>query len=239
MRLGKDSSDHWRIGHDATDGLYMSGVCAGVVNGCNYPRPLAAGKLWGAQDSTKAWVWRINEATGIPEFPLATKRPRKWVSVPAAALSRVDGAQCVQSEQQINSGPTVYVMRCADNAAGVFEFAVNFYGAKWDGSALKLRLFGTHGTTESITWASDVKAMCRGLGDVVNNTWSATVNVDVTITTAFARVASGEVDLTPNGTCAADDKVYFHGVIDATAMSANAATFNVEEIQIGYLVSGE
>lgn len=231
--------DNANSGHSFYDDVSLGPIqapfCGGVENDCDKKVKLNSGKIWCVTDASGNCLLQVAQ-TGAVTFANNGK-PTKAFLVQAKSL-REDAAQCVISDHTLGSGPSLLTMRCADSASGTFQWDIDFFGQKWDGGALTIYIRGTHGTTETITWASDVKAQCRSIADAVNNTWSSTVNVDVAITTANIRATSSGVSLTPNGTCAADDKVYFHATIDNTTMSANAANFDVEEIIVAFVTTG-
>jgi hypothetical protein len=74
LKVGKDTSNYWALYHDATDGLQLIGVCAGVANGCNYVRKLASGKYVEWLNSVGVSIGRLTETTGAwTNFTLDTE----------------------------------------------------------------------------------------------------------------------------------------------------------------------
>ena len=63
LGIGKDTSNYWALYHDATDGLQIICVVAGVANECNYIRKLAAGKNFQIQNSSGTAFFTADEAT--------------------------------------------------------------------------------------------------------------------------------------------------------------------------------
>lgn len=58
------STNYWAGGYDATDGLFLYGVCAGVVNGCDYVRKLNAGKVFELRTAANAPGFTFTNDTG-------------------------------------------------------------------------------------------------------------------------------------------------------------------------------
>lgn len=168
---------------------------------------------------------------------LGPAKPRKSVYFPALALE-VDGTNCVYAAAlQLNSGPQVTPLRCADSASSVFEGNISMLGSGWDGGPLRFSLHVHHGTTESIVFAGDWSAMCRGDSDGINNTWGTPVQGDVSIDTAHDLEQQMSADVTPNGTCAPGDHIFFRFVVDDVTFPANAANVNVLGVSMHFLQS--
>jgi hypothetical protein len=136
-----------------------------------------------------------------------------------------DGTNCVASSNQLNGGPTITTIGCADSSSSVMQGSTIMPDG-WDGGTVDLEIFVFHGTTETITFAGDFDAMCRGVGDVVNSTWGTAVAADVSITTAN-QLESAAATVTPNGTCAAGDQLFWRYTVDDVTFSANAANSEV------------
>lgn len=64
FKVGKDTSNYWALYHDVTDGLQFVGVCAGVVNDCNYTRKLNSGKFFSIKNSAGTEILTVTESTG-------------------------------------------------------------------------------------------------------------------------------------------------------------------------------
>jgi hypothetical protein len=136
-----------------------------------------------------------------------------------------DGTNCADpTKQTLNSGPIGYFFSCADSDSSIFYGQVILPVALAT-VTFKLSLF--HGTTESITFAGDFSAECRGAGTAINNTWGTVQAADVAITTANQVAEAITSALTPNGTCSVGSMLFWRYVVDATNFSPNAVNSKV------------
>jgi hypothetical protein len=161
-------------------------------------------------------------------------KPTKAIYFPAGALS-TDGTNCGEiTEQTLNSGPKVWAFSCADSNSSMFFGSVSMLRTGWDAGPVQFTLHLFHSTTESITFAGDFSAQCRGDSDPINNTWGTGVAADVAITTANDTERQTTGDVTPDGTCAVGDLLIWRYVVDATNFSANAANAKVIGVTLTY-----
>lgn len=137
-----------------------------------------------------------------------------------------DGTFCADpTKQTLNSGPTLYTFSCADNNSSIFYGQVQLT-RDITTAVFTLTLF--HAASESITFAGDFSAMCRGDNTVINSTWGTAVAADVAlVTTANQTQAQSTTSVTPNGTCTSGAILYWRYVVDAANFSANAANSKV------------
>jgi hypothetical protein len=116
----------------------------------------------------------------------------------------------------------------------MFFGSVSMLRTGWDAGPVQFTLHLFHSTTESITFAGDFSAQCRGDSDPINNTWGTGVAADVAITTANDTERQTTGDVTPDGTCAVGDLLIWRYVVDATNFSANAANAKVIGVTLTY-----
>lgn len=145
-------------------------------------------------------------------------------------LLSTDGTQCSNpAEVTLNSGPKQFTISCAKNSAAVIYGNMRMPGAEstdtlaWDGGTVTFQLDVFHTTTETITWAGDISAQCRATGEQPSGTWGTAVQADVSITTANNIASATTAAVTPTGTCAAGDVLWWRWVIDEPNFSTNAA----------------
>ena len=152
---------------------------------------------------------------------------------PAGAMS-ADGTQCADpAEVTLNSGPKQYTVSCTDNASSVV-YGQTIMPDGWDAGTVVFEITVWHGTTESITYAGDFSAQCRGDSETVSSTWGTVQSADVSITTANDIEMETTSALTPAGTCAAGDHLWWRWVMDAVASDANAANTDILGVKMEY-----
>jgi hypothetical protein len=152
---------------------------------------------------------------------------------PAGSLSS-DGTNCTDpAEVTLNSGPKLYTISCADNAASIVYGSVVMPDA-WDAGTVTFEITAWHGTTETITFAGDFSAQCRAAGEVPSSTWGTAVAADVSITTANQIEMATTAAVTAAGTCAAGDALFWRWVMDATTCPANCANTDIVGVKMEY-----
>lgn len=231
LRIGNGSS-YYCIFHDAADGLRITTV------------PVADLKLW-IPTNQNIVIWDEEGAAAIETIDpdAATKkgiytygtnyRPLGTIYFDAGSIT-VDGTNCTApTEQALNSAEKTWAFGCADSNSSIFSGKVRM-PAKWDGGTLLFTLSLFHGTTETITFAGDFSASCRGAGDTINSTYGTGVAADVSITTANQVAEATSAAVTPNGTCAGGKFLLWRYVVDATNFSANAANSKILSVSIAF-----
>jgi len=129
-------------------------------------------------------------------------------------------------EATINSGPIVHSIICTDAATSVIDGSVTMPDG-YDGGTVTFELTHLQSAAETLIFNSDIKAMCRGVTDTVNNTWGDAVPIDdgeVTGSNGIDHTSSAAV--TPNGTCAAGDTLFWKLTISADS-TVTFATHNI------------
>lgn len=162
-------------------------------------------------------------------------KPRKTVAFNAVSLS-TDGTNCADpSEQTINSGPKVFTIRCTD-AAGVIHGAI-LMPDSWDGGSLTFTIYATHGTTESIGTDGDVAASCRADSGAISSTYGTAIALDIDVTTANDVEMATSAAVTPNGSCAGGNWLYWKWTKDAAGSDANSANTDILGFNLEYTVA--
>ena len=163
-------------------------------------------------------------------------QPKKTAYWDAGAIN-VDGTNCAApTEQALNSAEKTWAFSCADSNSSIFSGKVRMPAA-WDGGTVTFTLSLFHGTSETITFAGDFSAQCRGAGDAINSTYGTVQAADVSITTANQIAEATTAALTPNGTCAGNKFLLWRYVVDAANFSANAANSKVLGVSMVYSIT--
>lgn len=162
-------------------------------------------------------------------------KPKKTIWFPAGALS-VDATNCAApSERTINSGPKMWTIRCTD-AAGVIHGSIQMPDA-WDGGTVTFTIVVTHGTTESIGTDGDVAMACRADSGSIDSTYGSAIALDVDVTTANDVEIATSAAVTPNGSCAGGDFIYWKWTKDAAGSDANSANTDIIGFKMEYSVT--
>lgn len=161
-------------------------------------------------------------------------RPLKSVWIGAGALYG-DGTQCPErpTAVTINSGPKIPTFICTDNNASRLTGMLRMPG-DWDGGTITITHSYIQTAADTGILNGDVAAQCRGAGETVSATWGTEVAIDdaaVTGTNTNDLTTSGAV--TPAGTCAAGDMLYFYYDL-ATETTTAVATLHHLGFHITY-----
>lgn len=146
-----------------------------------------------------------------------------------------DGTQCADpAKVTINSGPAQYTIICADNDASTMYGHIVMPDS-WDGGTVTLELEYLQTAADTNVLNADVCMQCRGAGETVNSTWGTEVAIDdaaVSGSNIVDHTTSGAV--TPNGTCAAGDTLYWRVQLDATGTTTAVATLHFLGAKVEY-----
>lgn len=154
-------------------------------------------------------------------------RPLKSFWIGAGALDG-DGTNCPArpTAVTINSGPKLPTFICADSSSSIL------YGSfrlpdDWDGGTLTFQHVYIQTAADTNAVNGDVSAQCRGNGETVSSTWGTAIAIDdAAVTGSNANDMTTSAAVTPAGTCAAGDMVYFRYVLDATGTTTATATLH-------------
>lgn len=152
----------------------------------------------------------------------------------AAWSLNADGTQCAApTAVTLNSGPIVGSIVCADNAASAFYGDMGLPD-NYDGGTITVKLHA-HRATGSGTLTFNFSAQCRGADEVPSSTWGSAVAVSITFDLANELEQVESAAITPAGTCAAGDHLFFRAVMNATA--TDVADANIVGVSVGFAVS--
>ena len=145
-----------------------------------------------------------------------------------------DGTQCANpAKTTINSGPTLYTVLCADNAASIVYGEAKMPEG-WNGGTIEFEMQAVQTAADTGILDFDFSAQCRGDGDSVNSAWGTAQNVSITFTTQYDEEQDKTAAVTPNGSCVSGDTVYWRAVMDATATTTAVATAHIKGISMEY-----
>jgi len=138
-----------------------------------------------------------------------------------------DGTQCADpTEVTINSGPKMFTIICADNdASTIYGHVVMPDG--WDGGTVTFELSAIQTAADTNNLNADISAQCRGSGETVSNTWGTEIAMDTAMTGSNAVDTVTSAAVTPAGTCAAGDNLWWRWQMDATGTDTAVATLHM------------
>lgn len=152
----------------------------------------------------------------------------------AGALS-TDGTQCTDpAERTVNSGPKTWAVNCADNAGSILYGSVTMPDS-YNGGTVTFELVAENeNATPSGNLDMDFSAMCRGDSDAVNSTWGTGVQALVGFDTQYDIEMATTAAVTPDGTCAAGDTLFWRAVMDATGTTSQVADLYIFGVKMEY-----
>lgn len=156
---------------------------------------------------------------------------RGWWQWGAFDMS-VDGTNCKSPVGvTINGGPIIGAIDCDDDVASIL------YGDAqlevYDGGDLVFTLLAINtNATPSGILDFDISAQCRGNDDLVNSTWGSVQNAAITFATQNDLMHADTAAVTPDGTCAAGDTIFWRAVMDATATTTEVADVEIITVSL-------
>lgn len=154
-------------------------------------------------------------------------RPLKsgWIG---AAMLDGDGTNCPArpTAVTINSGPKLPTFICADSSSSILYGAVRMPD-DWDGGTITFQHVYVQTAADTSALNGDVSAQCHGNGETVDSTWGTAQAIDdAAVTGSNKNDMTTSAAVTPAGTCAAGDMLYFRYVLDATGTTTATATLH-------------
>lgn len=215
-------------------------VVSDVENACDYIRKLSATFKWGIQDASGNAVFSIFPSAGsMPAvYPFGTGYyPLKTVWFDAGSLS-TDGTQCAApAEVTLNSGPKTFTIICTDNDSSTMYGKIKMPDS-WDAGTVTFTHVYLQTAADTSALNGDIAAQCKGNGEAVNNTWGSEVAIDdAAVTGSNQNDFTTSAAVTPNGTCAAGDMLYFRYQLDATGTTTAVATLHTLGFKMEYGVT--
>jgi hypothetical protein len=162
----------------------------------------------------------------IWSYPNAAYRPKKSVWFGAGSLS-TDGTQCAApAEVTINSGPKIWTIICTDNDGSTIYGSAKMPD-NWDAGTVTFDHVYIQTAANTGALNGDIAAQCRGNGEVPSSTWGTEVAIDdAAVVGSNSNDMTTSAAVTPTGTCAAGDMLYWRYQVDATGTTTTAASLN-------------
>ena len=165
-------------------------------------------------------------------------RPSKSIWFGAGSLS-TDGTNCAApAEVTINSGPKIWTIICTENDASTIYGSVKMPDS-WDAGTLIFKHVYIQTAADTGSMLGELSAQCRGNGEAPSSTWGSVVELDdAAVTGSNQNDMITSTAVTPAGTCAAGDMLYWRWQYDATANPTTAAsTLNHVGFLMEYVVN--
>jgi hypothetical protein len=164
-------------------------------------------------------------------------RPLKSIFFGAGSLS-TDGTQCAApAEVTINSGPKIWTIICTDNDASTIYGSVKMPDS-WDGGTVTFEHVYLQTAADTSALNGDIAAQCRGNGEAPSSTWGTEVAIDdAGVTGSNQNDFTTSAAVTPAGTCAASDMLYWRYQLDATGTTTAVATLHHIGFKMEYSVT--
>jgi hypothetical protein len=167
-------------------------------------------------------------------YPTATYRPKKSVWFGAGSLS-TDGTQCAApAEVTINSGPKIWTIICTDNDSSTIYGSAKMPD-NWDAGTVTFDHVYIQTAADTAVLNGDIAAQCRGNGEVPSSTWGTEIAIDdAAVVGSNSNDITTSAAVTPAGTCAAGDMLYFRYQLDATGTTTAVATLHTLGFRMEY-----
>jgi hypothetical protein len=164
-------------------------------------------------------------------------RPKKSVWFGAGSLS-TDGTQCAApAEVTIGGagGPKIWTVICAENDASSIYWSFKSPD-NWDAGTFTVDHVYIQTAADTGSMLGELSAQCHNNGEAVDTTWGSVVELDdAAVTGSNKNDMITSTAVTPAGTCAAGDMIYFRWQYDATANPTTAAaTLNHVGFRVEY-----
>lgn len=154
--------------------------------------------------------------------------------MPASILT-TDGTQCANPARvTLNGGPAIHTIVCTDNDASSI-YGVQRMPPDWDGGTVTLAASYVQTAADTNAMHSDVAMQCRGLAEVVSSTWGTEIALDDAAVTGSSGVdQTTTIAVTPAGTCAPGDMLWFRWQLDAAGTTTAVATLHILGFTLTY-----
>jgi hypothetical protein len=235
VRIG-DGTTPWCIYTDASDGPVIT-----PCTDANVRTRIPTNFTWALYDvEGGAAVETIDPdaATQLGKYTYGSAyKPLKSIWFGAGSLS-TDGTQCASpAEVTINSGPKLWTIICTDNDAATIYGSVQMPDS-WDGGTVTFTHVYIQTAANTSALNGDIAAQCRGNGETPSSTWGTEVAIDdAGVTGSNNNDFTTSAAVTPAGTCAAGDMLYWRYQLDATGTTTAVATLHHVGFKMEYSVT--
>jgi hypothetical protein len=164
-------------------------------------------------------------------------RPLKSVWFGAGSLS-TDGTQAAApAEVTINSGPKIWTIITTDNDAATIYGSIKMPDS-WDGGTVTFEHVYLQTAADTGVLNGDIAAQCRGNGEVPSSTWGTEIAIDdAAVVGSNSNDFTTSAAVTPAGTCAAGDMLYWRYQLDATGTTTAVATLHHIGFKMEYSIT--
>jgi hypothetical protein len=164
-------------------------------------------------------------------------KPKKSVWFGAGSLS-TDGTQCAApAEVTINSGPKIWTIICTDNDSSTIYGSAQMPDS-WDAGTVTFEHVYIQTAADTSALNGDIAAQCRGNSETPSSTWGTEVAIDdAGVSGSNDNDFTVSAAVTPAGTCAAGDMLYFRYQLDATGTTTAVATLHHVGFKMEYSIT--
>jgi hypothetical protein len=165
-------------------------------------------------------------------------RPLKSVWFGAGSLS-TDGTQCAAPAEvtPVASGPKLWSIICTDNDASSIYGSVQMPDS-WDAGTVTFTHVYQQTAADTSALNGDIAAQCRGNGEAPSSTYGTEVAIDdAGVVGSGANDMTTSAAVTPTGTCAAGDMLYWRYQLDATGTTTAVATLHHLGFKMEYSIT--
>ena len=178
-------------------------------------------------------------ATQLGKYTYGTAyKPLKTIPFMAGSLYG-DGTQCPADPTTvtINGGPKISSFICTDNDAATLYGSIKMPDG-WDGGTVTFEHIYIQTAVNTGALNGDIAAQCRGNGEAPSSTWGTEVAIDdAAVTGSNQNDFTTSAAVTPAGTCAGGDMLYFRYQLDATGTTTTIASLHHVGFKMEYAVT--
>lgn len=235
VRIG-DGTTPWCIYTDASAGPVIEACTA-----ANSRTRIATNFTWALYDVEGDTAIETVDPDAASTFAMWTYgtayRPKKSVWFGAGALS-TDGTQCAApAEVTINSGPKLWTIICTDNDASTIHGQIKMPDS-WDAGTVTFAHTYIQTAADTAVLNGDIAAQCHGNGETVDSTYGTEIAIDdAAVTGSNKNDVTVSAAVTPAGTCAAGDMLYWRYQVDAGGTTTAVATLHNVGFMMEYSVT--
>jgi len=144
-----------------------------------------------------------------------------------AGMFSADGTNCTDPVERIinptGDGPEMWTLNCGDNVASTFGGSVTLRDS-YNGTPVFVLLEAVNeNAAPTGVLRFNFEVMCRSDGDPIAGPWSTATPISITFASQYDLEQLWSAAITPNGTCAAGDKLFWRAKMDATATTTQVA----------------
>ena len=137
----------------------------------------------------------------------------------------------------INGGPKISSFICTDNDAATLYGSIKMPDG-WDGGTVTFEHIYIQTAVNTGALNGDIAAQCRGNGEAPSSTWGTEVAIDdAAVTGSNQNDFTTSAAVTPAGTCAGGDMLYFRYQLDATGTTTTIVSLHHVGFKMEYAVT--